>query len=167
MNQDNTPPSPAPGQRWASNLEPELGLGIIQSIENQSIVVSFPACEETRRYSRESSPLYRVRFQSGATVRSQEGIDCTVTSVSESDGLLTYHGDNFTLPEQELHASMTDRSPEGRLLRGQTTDNALFDLRLNAVNMMFHWRKSPVRGLFGGKIELIPHQMFVAHEVSN
>ena len=167
MNQDNTPPSPAPGQRWASNLEPELGLGIIQSIENQSVVVSFPACEETRRYSRESSPLYRVRFQSGATVRSQEGIDCTVTSVSESDGLLTYHGDNFTLPEQELHASMTDRSPEGRLLRGQTTDNALFDLRLNAVNMMFHWRKSPVRGLFGGKIELIPHQMFVAHEVSN
>ena len=167
MNQDNTPPSPTPGQRWASNLEPELGLGIIQSIENQSVVVSFPACEETRRYSRESSPIYRVRFQSGATVRSQEGADCTVTSVSESGGLLTYHGENIVLPEQELHASMTDRSPVERLLRGQTTDNALFELRLNALKMMFHWRKSPVRGLFGGKIELIPHQMFVAHEVSN
>jgi len=88
-------------------MEPELGLGIIQSIENQSVLVSFPACEETRRYSRESSPLYRVRFQSGAAVRSEEGADCTVTRVSESDGLLTYHGENIVLPEQELHASMT------------------------------------------------------------
>ena len=131
------------------------------------MLVSFPACEETRRYSRESSPLYRVRFQAGATVRSELGADCTVKRVSESDGLLTYHGENFALPEQELHASMTNRSPVARLLRGQTTDNDLFELRLNAMKMMFHWRKSPVRGLFGGKIELIPHQMFVAHEVSN
>lgn len=90
-----------------------------------------------------------------------------MTTISESDGLLMYHGENIVLPEQELHPSMTDRNPEGRLLRGQTTDNALFELRLSAMNMMFHWRKSPVRGLFGGKIELIPHQMFVAHEVSN
>lgn len=131
------------------------------------MLVSFPACEETRRYSRESSPLYRVRFQTGATVRSETGADCTVTRISESDGLLTYHGENFALPEQELHASMTNRSPVARLLRGQTTDNALFELRLNAMKMMFRWRKSPVRGLFGGKIELIPHQIFVAHEVSS
>ena len=141
MNQDNTATSPVPGQRWASNLEPELGLGIIQSIERQSVVVSYPACEEIRRYATESSPLYRVCFQSGATVRSQEGIDYTVTNVSESEGLLTYHGQNIILPEQELHASMTERSPVERLLRGQTTDNALFALRLNAMEMMFHWQK--------------------------
>ena len=89
-----------------------------------------------------------------------------MTNVSESDGLLTYHGENIILPEQELHAGMTDQSPVDRLLQGQTTDNDLFELRLNAMNMMFHWRKSPVRGLLGGKIELIPHQLFVAHEVS-
>jgi len=167
VNQDYTPPTPVPGQRWASNLEPELGLGIIRTIDDQSAVVSFPACEETRRYSRDSSPLYRVRFQTGATVRSEAGADCIVTRVSESDGLLTYHGENFALPEQELHASMTNRSPVSRLLQGLTTDNTLFELRLNAMKMMFHWRKSPVRGLFGGKIELIPHQIFVAHEVSS
>jgi len=166
VNQNNTAPSPTPGQRWASNLEPELGLGIIQSIERESIVVSFPACEETRRYALESSPLYRVSFQSGSTIRSQEGADHIVTNVSESNGLLTYHGKNIILPEQELHASMTGRSPVERLLQGQSTDNDLFELRLNAMNMMFRWRKSPVRGLFGGKIELIPHQLFVAHEVS-
>jgi len=82
VNQNNTVPSPTPGQRWASNLEPELGLGIIQSIERESIVVSFPACEETRRYALESSPLYRVSFQSGSTIRSQEGADHIVTNVS-------------------------------------------------------------------------------------
>ncbi|MDP7051788.1 MAG: RNA polymerase-associated protein RapA [Verrucomicrobiota bacterium] len=167
MNLDKTPSIPVPGQRWASNLEPELGLGIIQSIENQFVVVSFPACEETRRYSREASPLYRVRFQPGATVRNMEGADDIVTTVSDFDGLLTYHGENIILPEQDLHPGMTDRSPGERLLQGQVTDNALFELRLNAIKMMFQWRKSPVRGLFGGKIDLIPHQLYVAHEVSN
>ena len=167
MNQDNAPSTPVPGHRWASNLEPELGLGIIQSIEKESVVVSFPACEETRRYSREASPLYRVRYQPGTTVRSREGADGIVTTVSELDGLLTYHGQNIILPEQDLHPGMTERSPAERLSQGQVTDNALFELRLNAIQMMFQWRKSPVRGLFGGKIDLIPHQLYVAYEVAN
>ena len=155
------------GQRWASSLEPELGLGIVESIGEQSVDIFFPACEETRRYSLESPPLYRVNFQAGCTIQCDDSTELIIKRVSESGGLLTYHGENKVLLEQYLHSGMSDRGPEERLLRGQTSDNALFDLRLTAMNMMFDWRKSPVRGLFGGKIDLIPHQMYVAHEVSN
>lgn len=155
------------GQRWASSLEPELGLGIVESIGEQSVDIFFPACEETRRYSLETPPLYRVNFQAGCTIQCDDTTEFIIKHVSESGGLITYHGEDKVLLEQDLHSGMSDRGPEERLLQGQTSDNALFDLRLTAMNMIFHWRKSPVRGLFGGKIDLIPHQMYVAHEVSN
>ena len=167
MNQDISSNTFVAGQRWASSSEPELGLGIVESTVEQSVDIFFPACDETRRYSLESPPLYRVSFQAGSTVQSEDKTELIIERVSESGGLLTYHGKNNVLLEQELHSGMSDRGPEERLLRGQTTDNALFDLRLTAMNLIFHWCKSPVRGLFGGKIDLIPHQMYVAHEVSN
>ena len=167
MNSNSTPNTPVPGQRWISPLEPELGLGVIESVDNQYVRIFFPACEEERQYALESSPLNRVQFKPGATIRSRKNRDYTVTDVSESGGLLTYQAKQFSIPEQELHDGMTDRSPVGQLIQGQASDNYLFELRLNAIKQMFHWRKSPVRGLFGAKIELIPHQLFVAHEISN
>ena len=167
MKLDIPPNTFVAGQRWASSLEPELGLGIVESIEEQSVDIYFPACEETRRYSLDKPPLYRVNFHAGSTVKGEDKTELIIKRVSESGGLLAYHGENMVMLEQELHSGMSDRGPEERLLRGLTTDNALFDLRLTAMNMIFHWRKSPVRGLFGGKIDLIPHQMYVAHEVSN
>ena len=167
MNPDISSNTFIAGQRWASSLEPELGLGIVESIGEQSVDIFFPACEETRRYSLDTPPLYRVNFQAGCTIQCDDTTEFIIKRVSESGGLLTYHGDDKVLLEQDLHSGMSDRGPEERLLRGQTSDNALFDLRLTAMNMIFHWRKSPVRGLFGGKIDLIPHQMYVAHEVSN
>ena len=50
---------------------------------------------------------------------------------------------------------------------GQAVDDNSFDLRLRALRAMFDWRRSPVRGLYGGKMDLIPHQLYIAHEVSN
>ena len=62
---------------------------------------------------------------------------------------------------------MADRGPIERLMDGQAVDDNSFDLRLRALRAMFDWRRSPVRGLYGGKMDLIPHQLYIAHEVSN
>ena len=52
----------APGQRWHSLTEPELGLGIVELVEGREVVISYPACEVVRRYGRESAPLARARL---------------------------------------------------------------------------------------------------------
>ena len=112
MNQDISSNTFVAGQRWASSSEPELGLGIVESTEEQSVDIFFPACDETRRYSLESPPLYRVSFQAGSTVQSEDKTELIIERVSESGGLLTYHGENNVLLEQELHSGMSDRGPE-------------------------------------------------------
>ncbi len=60
--------APAPGQRWISQSEPELGLGIISSVEGSFIDLRFPAAGEKRRYARNGAPLRRASFQAGDTL---------------------------------------------------------------------------------------------------
>ena len=50
-----------PGQRWMSDTESELGLGLIQSVASRRVTLYFPASEQTRIYAMHSAPLTRVR----------------------------------------------------------------------------------------------------------
>ncbi|HET8731352.1 MAG TPA: hypothetical protein VFM34_09615, partial [Moraxellaceae bacterium] len=60
--------SPAIGQRWISDTETELGLGVMIEIDARSLTVLFPKSEETRVYARNNAPLSRIRFAEGDTV---------------------------------------------------------------------------------------------------
>ena len=44
------------GQRWLSSAENQLGLGIIQAVDNRSVTIAFPAAEEERIYALNASP---------------------------------------------------------------------------------------------------------------
>ena len=43
----------------------------------------------------------------------------------------------------------------------------MFDLRLRTLQAQSRIRQSDVRGFLGGRIDLIPHQFYILHEVSN
>jgi len=58
----------AVGQRWLSETEAELGLGIVQNIENRLVTVFFPACEEERTYAMNNAPLLRIQFTAGDSI---------------------------------------------------------------------------------------------------
>ena len=168
MSKDNLTSTPyISGQRWSSNSEPELGLGIIETTDNQFVNIHFPACDELRQYSTESPPLHRIRFQPGSNIQDINGQEYCVDRITEKDGLIFYHCGDHLIPESNLGANMADRGPEERLIDGQATDSSLFDLRLRSLQAMFEWRRSSVRGLYGGKMDLIPHQLYIAYEVSN
>ncbi|MFT5041552.1 MAG: ATP-dependent helicase HepA, partial [Hyphomicrobiaceae bacterium] len=51
-----------------SDAQPELGLGVVLSVDDRSVVVAFTAADETRRYAIRSAPLRRVQFGAGDTV---------------------------------------------------------------------------------------------------
>ena len=57
-----------PGQRWVSDSEPEMGLGMILKVEFATVEILFPAAEETRCYALESAPLRRVIFKKGEVI---------------------------------------------------------------------------------------------------
>ena len=161
-----------PGQRWISDAELQHGLGTVMNSDQRSVTIVFMASGETRTYAKETAPLTRARFSVGDSVRSHEGWMLKVTSVSEENDLLTYHGirDNqqpTSLQEGELDNFIQLNKPIDRLLNGQIDQDKWFELRyltLLHVNAQLH---SDVRGMVGGRTSLIPHQLYIAHEVAS
>ena len=158
--------SPIPGQRWVSDSEPELGLGIILKAGFGQVEIFFPAAEEHRRYSMKSAPLRRVRFKEGDRIKLHHGVEWLVESVEERQGLVIYRGAGKEAPEAELSDTISFSSPEERLLAGQVDELDDFTLRLEALRRRSVMQQSPVRGYVGGRVDLIPHQMSIAGDVA-
>ena len=148
-----------PGQRWISETEPELGLGVIREVTARMLKVEFPASGETRQYALDNAPLRRVRFRAGDLVQGQGNVSLRVQSVTERDGLLCYHGPGGQLWETELSDTLGFNQPDERLLNGHVDPVPAFDLRLAALRHQHRRRQSSVRGFVGGRIDLLPHQL--------
>jgi len=159
--------TPVSGQRWVSDSEPELGLGIILKASFNVVEVIFPAAQEHRQYAIKSAPLKRVIFKAGDHVQSHSGEDFVVEAIEETNGLIVYKTNKRDLPEAELSDAISFSAPEDRLLLGQVDDLPAFNLRLQALQHLSDLRSSPVRGYVGARVDLLPHQMYIAHEVSS
>ncbi|MBL7114980.1 MAG: DEAD/DEAH box helicase family protein [Kiritimatiellae bacterium] len=155
-----------PGQRWISLTEPELGLGLVVQVLHRHVQVLFPGGGETRAYAADNAPLKRVHFAPGDCVRGHEGAELTITSVHEQGGLFTYIGEGGSLEESALCDSLSFDDPEARFLSGHVDATELFELRMVTLRHQHEIQQSPVRGFVGARIELLPHQLYVAHEVS-
>lgn len=163
-------PSPAIGQRWISDTETELGLGVLIEVEARQLTVLFPRSEETRVYSRINAPLSRIRFTPGDTVQDAEGNTYVVVSVDEKNDILRYNvknadGVESQLSETRLSSDLHLSRPKDRLLAAQLDKNEWFDLRVMALQQRERLAQSPVTGLVGPRVGLIPHQFYIAHEV--
>ncbi len=155
------------GQRWISESEPELGMGAIAQITPRAVTVSFAASGETRQYAIDNAPLRRVRFRVGDTIKSRTNTSLKVQSVAEQNGLITYRGAGAQLCETELSDTISFNQPDERLLNGHVEPSEVFDLRYSALLHQHRRRKSKVRGFVGGRIDLIPHQLYIAPEVAS
>ena len=156
-----------PGQRWISDSEPELGLGIILEVGFREVKIEFRAAGVTRIYMHRNAPLRRVRLKGGDRARSNSGKMFVVKTVKEFSGLLVYHGDGFTLKEQDLLDRMTFSDPDKRLLAGQIGKPREFGLRFRTHQFRKDMLGSRVRGLVGARMELLEHQISIAHEVAS
>ena len=154
------------GQRWISETEPELGLGVLRSAANGRLSIDFPASDETRLYAAAHAPIKRVAFRAGDTIRSADGRTLVVESVEEADGLLTYRGASGAVAETELADTISFSKPEDRLAAGHVDRSETFSLRYETLRHLGAARQSAVSGFAGGRIDLIPHQLYVASEVA-
>lgn len=155
------------GQRYISEMEPELGLGIVTEIENRRLHIWFNESRVVRQYAVQSAPLIRVKFKPGDTVTSKENDSFTVNEVVEQSGLLYYIGEDKKLSEEDLSDIISFSTPEDRLKSGLVDDNETFNLRYKTLTLKSEINLSPVRGFVGGRVELIPHQFYIADEVSS
>ena len=161
-----------PGQRWISSAELQLGLGTVMSVEHRNVTLLFLASGETRTYAKQTAPLNRVAFAPGDTVLSHDGLGFIVESVTKRDGLLTYagkdeQGERIELEEGQLNNFIQLNRPAERLLSGQIDKDPLFELRYQSLQHLNRLAHSELYGLIGCRTSLIPHQLYIAHEVAN
>lgn len=161
-----------PGQRWVSNTEPELGLGIVLEVANRRVEMSFPAADEKRVYAIDNAPLSRVRYEAGQQISNTQGQQLTISEVEEHNYCLIYLGSDedgeiMVLPESELNSFVQFSKPQERLFAGQIDKNRAFQLRLDTLRHFRQLQENPVSGLLGARIQLLPHQLYIANEIAN
>ncbi|RXJ51120.1 RNA polymerase-associated protein RapA [Gelidibacter gilvus] len=156
-----------PDQRYTSSGEPELGLGIVTEVSKGKVQMNFPITDETRLYAIESAPLTRIIFKVGDVITDHEGQSLLVENVKQVDALYVYYGQGRALNEAEIGGGSVTHNVEDRLFAGDVDAPEMFALRRETLYRDYNRKISPVYGFVGGKIDLIPHQLYIAHEVSS
>ena len=108
-----------------------------------------------------------MRFKVGDEILIHTGETIIIDRVEDKDGLLIYHQGDQSVSEGELDDSISFSKPDDRLLGGQVDDLRTFNLRVESLFRSSKIRKSPLRGFLGGRVDLIPHQIAIAREVSS
>lgn len=162
------------GQRWLSDTESELGLGVVVGVEDRTVSILFPKSDETRVYARHNAPLSRILFNVGDTLTDQEGAQWLVQQCELVAGVMRYHAVQHpvqedsprkVLSETRLGAHLQLARPLERLLAARLASKEWYDLRIQALLMQSRMAVSPLRGLLGPRVGLIAHQLYIAHEV--
>ena len=156
----------APGQRWISAAEPELGLGTVLRIDGRTVQVLFARTGVLRHYAGQSAPLLRATFQAGDVITAN-GMPLRVESVEERDGVLHYAGDGRTVAEGALDDLQSVSKANDRLVSARVDANDRFALRLAALERRAQARGDASYGVQAARIDLIPHQLRVAQIASS
>lgn len=144
-----------------------MGLGTVTTVKPGRVSLVFFKTEETVTYATGQAPLRRVIFEIGDSVRGEEQRPFLIEGVREEDGLLYYRGtDDIDLCETDLAAALSFDKPEARLLSGNPDESSDFSLRYDALEHRYDIMRSDVRGFIGARMSLIPHQLYIAHEVA-
>tara|TARA_R110002167_G_scaffold3623_4_gene17682 strand:- start:56323 stop:59331 length:3009 start_codon:yes stop_codon:yes gene_type:complete len=162
------------GQRWLSETEPELGLGIVADVDHRTVTLAFRSCDQQRRYARQQAPLNRIVFSAGDTITTLHGDELIVIEVFTLDDTVIYHShladdvtETIKLPESLLSDTLALNKPLERLFSGQTDASQWFYLRKHTLERLGDIEKSRVLGLCSGRTDLIPHQLYIASEVAS
>ncbi len=159
------------GQRWVSNTESSLGIGFIEKIDGRHLTIIFPAIDETRVYAMDNAPLNRVKYPIGEEIQTEEGMKVTVTGHAEHNHCIVYQyidesGNEVGLHELELDSFAQFSQPQDRLFAGQADKSKRFELRVQTLEHFHRQQQVDSFGLLGPRIQLLPHQLYIAHQVA-
>jgi len=155
------------GQRWISESEPELGLGKVVDINNGKIKIHFSTSNIIRQYSGINAPIKRIYFKPGDSLVDKNGNRFIVDKIYEKNELIFYKTKEKKYCETELADTISLNNPVERLLSFDFDTIDSFNLRYSTLILQERRLKSPYRGFCSARINLIPHQLFIANEVSH
>ena len=164
-----------PGQRFVSQSEPDLGLGTVAEVQGRTVKFVFPLVGQVRLYRIDNAPVDRFILQAGETAKSEKGVSFVIESVREADDLVIYVGrGGREMKESDLTAKQMARPSDlfralsrigGKNAKtdGGDVSAKAFDRRRRAMELLCKWLSSPVRGMIGPRVSMIPHQYYLCY----
>lgn len=165
-----------PGQRYVSQSEPELGLGVVSEVQGRTVKFMFPLVGQVRLYRVDNAPVERFILQPGETAKNEKGLSFSVESVREDGDLVVYVGrGGREIKEADLTAKQMARPSDlfrslTRIGAGSKSDilsedvsSKAFERRRRAMELSCMWKSSPVRGMIGPRLDMIPHQYYLCY----
>ncbi|HOV14827.1 MAG TPA: SNF2-related protein, partial [Spirochaetota bacterium] len=102
----------------------------------------------------------------GDTLINKTGNSIIIEKIEEKKGLFIYHGNGITITEKDISSKINFNNPVDRLKSKNYDTPNIFDLRYKSQIIKNKILKSSIHGFVGGKIELFPHQLYIASEVT-
>ena len=113
-----------------------------------------------------------MSYTEGENISNADGMRFSIINVIEQGGYLIYEGiDDDGNPQQieeiDLESFVQFSRPQDRLFAGQIDRTKNFALRVETLHHLHQLRKSPSYGLLGPRVQLLPHQLYIASQVAN
>lgn len=153
------------GQRYYSEGEPELGLGMVDEISERTVTLLYPLCQEHRIYNIKSAPLKRFTLSVGDKLTDNNEQEANIEGVLEENHCLFYQTNNGVVPEMFLSSKLDLKGPQQRLLAKSADENSFFELRYQSYLQKRNYQAFKHKGFLSPKIRLLPHQVYVVSEV--
>lgn len=154
------------GQRFISETEPDLGLGIVEKVTERTIQLRFCTSNVTRQYVVVSAPIKRIHFKIGDEIFTNDKNKFIVKDLRIKNDIYFYSDGKQEYSESDISDLVSFNSPESRLYSANLDNNELFDLRYDSLQLRGRAKNLVSRGLLGGRINIIPHQIYIANEIS-
>jgi len=153
------------GDRIRHRFNPDLGPGLVLSIEGRTLVVRFPDTETSLRFAADSDAIEPLRMRPGDRAMIVESEESVVVAEHAPDGQVRL-ADGRQLDAGALWPLQVAEPLVERLVRGEIDPLDAFSLRLDALHLAAIREADGLGSFLGGRIRLFPHQLYAAERAT-
>ena len=163
-NEELTNRQPVLGQAWCSEVEPELGIGIVTKLGFKQLEVTFK--QIVRCYSMVNAPLSRLSLKVGDSIKIKDGRTLCIDALVLKEGLRYCQGAQTLVVESDIISMVSTKTTvEDALWRADFSPTELGQLRVDTLYTKRHAQISASSGWAGGRVSLIAHQLNTAKAI--
>ena len=155
-----------PGDRLTHRFNPDLGAGMVETVEHRKVVVRFPDTDTVLTLAADSDAIRPLRFQAGARAVLLENLEHVVVDAETETGRIRLVGGR-EVDAVELWPVKIGDSLAERLALGEVDPVEAFVMRLDALHLASIREPDGLGSFLGGRIRLFPHQLHAAESATN
>ena len=154
-----------PGDRLTHRFNPDLGAGLVESVEHRKVVVRFPDTDTVLTLAADSDAIRPLRFQPGSRAVLLANLEHVVVDDEAESGLIRLVGGREVDVVDLWPVKIGDSLAE-RLALGGVDPVEAFVMRLDALHLAAIREPDGLGSFLGGRIRLFPHQLHAAESAT-